>query len=111
TGRFQQSDDTDYFVFAAKKGQKLAIEGHTLEYYSPSLLHMVVKNAKTGADITKSNPAVAPPADQKIDFTAPDDGDYLLEVTHLHFAGGPSEAYRSTARPSAGGLDIVLPTE
>src|SRR5205823_3086949 len=53
----------------------------------------------------------APPADQKIDFTAPDDGDYLLEVTHLHFAGGPSETYRITVRPSAGGFDIVLPNE
>jgi hypothetical protein len=111
SGRFQQSDDTDYYVFAAKKGQKLAIEAHTLEYYSPTLVHMVLKNARTAAEIAKSNPQVAPPADQRIDFTAPDDGDFLLEVTHLHFAGGPSESYRITVRPAAPGFDVVLPNE
>jgi hypothetical protein len=111
SGRFQQSDDSDFYIFAAKKGQKLAIEGHTLEYYSPSLLHIVLKNAKTGADIAKSNPAVAPPADQRIDFTAPDDGDYLLEVTHLHFAGGPSESYRITVRAPTSSFEVVLPNE
>ena len=111
SGRFQQSDDTDYYVFAAQKGQKLAIEAHTLEYYSPTLVHMVLKNAKTSAEIAKSNPQVAPPADQRIDFTAPDDGDFLLEVTHLHFAGGPSESYRITVRPAAPGFNVVLPNE
>jgi hypothetical protein len=111
SGRFQQSDDTDYYVFAAKKGQKLAVEAHTLEYYSPTLVHLVLKNAKTAAEIAKSNPQVPPPADQRIDFTVPDDGDFLLEVTHLHFAGGPSESYRLTVRPSTPSFDVVLPNE
>jgi hypothetical protein len=111
TGRFQQSDDTDYYVFSAKKGQKLAIEGHTIEAYSPTLLHIVLKNAKTNAEIAKSNPQAPPPGDQRIDFTAPDDGDFLLEVTHLYFAGGPSETYRITVRPPANGFEVVLPNE
>lgn len=111
TGRFQQSDDTDFYVFSAKKGQKLAIEGHTLEAYSPSLLHIVVRNAKTNAEVGKSNPQAPPPGDQRIDFTAPDDGDFLLEVTHLYFAGGPSETYRITIRPPAPSFDVVLPNE
>ncbi len=70
TGRFQQSDDTDYYVFTAKKGQKLQIVAHTLDLYSPTLVYMVLKNAKTGADIAKNNPQAAAPADQRIDFTA-----------------------------------------
>jgi len=111
TGRFQQSDDPDYYIFSVKKGQKLAIEGQTLEYYSPSILHMVLKNAKTGADIAKSNPQAPVPTDQRIDYTATDDGDVLLEVTHLHFAGGASETYRITVRPATAGFDVVLPNE
>ncbi len=111
TGRFQQSDDADYYVFSAKKGQKLAIEGHTLEFYSPSLLHIALRNAKTNVEIAKSNPQAPVPGDQRIDFTAPDDGDFLIEVTHLHFAGGPNEAYRITVRPPTQGFDIVLPNE
>jgi hypothetical protein len=111
TGRFQHSDDSDFYVFTAKKGQKLAIEGNTLEYYSPSLLYIVVRNAKTNAELAKSNPQLPPPADQRIDFTAPEDGDFLLEVSHLHFAGGPSESYRITVRPTAPAFDVVLPNE
>ena len=111
TGRFQQRDDVDFFVFSAKKGQKLAIEAQTLELYSPTLAYLILKNAKTGAEIAKSNPQTPPPADQRIDFTAADDGDYLLEVQHLHFASGPSESYRITVRPPPSGFDLTLPNE
>ncbi len=110
TGRFLKGGASDYFVFAAKKGQKLAIEASTLEYYSPTLVYMSLKNAK-GAELAKTNPALAHPADQRIDFTAADDGDYLLEVQHLHFAGGPSESYRIAVRPASSGFDLVLPNE
>ena len=70
SGRFQRSDDVDFFVFSAKKGQKLAIEAHTLEAYSPTLVYMVLRNAKTNAEIAKTNPQTPPPGDQRIDFTA-----------------------------------------
>src|SRR5205823_2821706 len=83
TGRFLQSDDTDCYIFSAKKGQKLQIAAHTLELYSPTLVYMVLKDAKTGADVAKSNPQAPAPADQRIDFTPAADGDYVLEVQHL----------------------------
>jgi hypothetical protein len=111
TGRFQQSDDTDCYVFTAKKGQKLLIEAQTLELYTPTLVYMVLKNAKTGAEVAKSNPQAPPPSDQRFEFTAPDDGDYVLEVQHLTFAGGPSEVYHITVTPSVPGFDLVLPAE
>src|SRR5262249_50871788 len=44
-------------------------------------------------------------------FTAADDGDYALEVQHLHFAGGPSESYRITFRPPANSFDMNLANE
>lgn len=111
TGRFQRGDDVDFYLFSAKKGQKLAIEAQTIQYYSPSLVLMILRNAKTGAEIGRSNPQAPLPGDQKIDFTAADDGDYVLEVQHLHFAGGPSESYRITFLPPANSFDIVLPNE
>jgi hypothetical protein len=106
TGRFQVSDDTDYYVFAGKKGQKLVIEAHTLELHSPSLVYMVLRNAKTKAEIAKTNPQAVPPADQVIDFTPPDDGDYLVEVQHLNYVGGPSEVYRLTITPSRPSFEL-----
>lgn len=111
TGRFEQSDDTDYYLFAGKKGQKLLIEAHTLELYSPTLVYLAVKSAKTKGELAKSNPQSAPPADQRIEFTPPEDGDYLLEVQHLNFLGGPNEAYRVTVAPSAPSFDLTLSIE
>jgi hypothetical protein len=111
TGRFQMSDDTDLYVFAAKKGQKVTINAQTLEWGSSTLVYLVLKNAKTGAELAKSNPQAPPPGDQKIDFTAPDDGDYLVEVQHLNFLGGPSEAYHLAIAPTVSDFDVELLTD
>lgn len=99
TGRLEQYEDVDTYVFAAKKGQKLAIEAQTLELGSPTLVYMVLRNSK-GAELAKANPQAAPPADQRIDFTAPEDGDYFLEVQHLNYLGGPSEVYHLVITPA-----------
>jgi hypothetical protein len=108
TGRFEKSDDSDFYVFSAKKGQRLLIEAQTLELHSPTLVYMILKNAKTGADLAKTKPDVAPPLDQRLEFTAPDDGDFLLEVQHLNYLGGPSEVYRVTVTPADAGFDLSL---
>jgi hypothetical protein len=110
TGRLAEKNDLDYFVFAGKKGQRLLIDGHTAEQHSPSLLYMVVKDAK-GAELAKSNPQANPPADQHIDFTPAADGDFCLEVQHLNYVGGPSESYRITIKPHEPGFDLSLGIE
>jgi hypothetical protein len=111
TGRFLKSDETDYYVFAAKKGQKLLIEAQTLELGSPTLVYMVLKNAKTKAELAKTNPQATPPADQVIDFTSPEDGDYLLEVQHLNYVGGPDEVYRLTITPKQPSFELSMGLE
>ena len=110
TGRFQNSADSDYYVFAGKKGLKLAIEAHTLDYYSPSLVYMVLRNAK-GAEVAKTNPAAPGGADQRLEYVTPDDLDYVLEVQHLYFASGPNESDRNTIRPPTNGFDLNLTNE
>ncbi len=114
TGRFLSakpgaaaSPDVDYYIFGAKKGQKLLIEAQTLEHYSPSLVYMLLKNAK-GAEIGKTNPQAVPPLDQRIEFTAAEDGDYTLEVQHLNYLVGPNEVYRVTVTPSEPSFDVTL---
>jgi hypothetical protein len=110
TGRLAEKNDLDYFGFAGKKGQRLILEGHTAEQHSPSLLYMVVKDAK-GAELAKSNPQANPPADQRIDFTPAADSDFYLEVQHLNYIGGPSESYRVTVTPYEPGFDLSLGIE
>jgi hypothetical protein len=109
TGRLDKSGDKDFYVFTAKKGDKLLIQAHTIELYSPTLVYFVVKNAK-GNELAKTNPDAAPPLDQRLEFTVPDNGDYFVEVQHLNFEGGPgpSEAYRLTVTPSVPSFDLTL---
>jgi hypothetical protein len=106
TGRFLEKGDIDYFVFTAKKGQRIVIQGHTLEYNSPTLLDMTVNDAK-GSQLAASNPQANHPEDQRIDFTPPADGDYYLMVKHLTDWGGPSEAYRIEIRPYQPGFSLT----
>jgi hypothetical protein len=111
TGRFLKSNDLDCFLFAGKKGQKLLIEAHTLEQNSPTLVYMVVKDGKGKGELARSNPQQNPPADQRIEFTPPADADYLVEVQHLNYQGGPSEAYRLAVTPSFPRFDLSLSLE
>jgi hypothetical protein len=111
TGRFQKSNELDYDVFAAKKSERLLIEAHTLEHHSPTLVYLVVKDARGQGELAKSNPQLLPPEDQRIDFTAPADGDYLVEAQHLNYLGGPSEAYRLTVTPNTTSFELGLGIE
>jgi hypothetical protein len=103
TARFEQKGDLDHFVFAAKKGQRYAIEARTQEYHSPTEVYMVLKDAK-GGQVAASNPAVG----QRIDYTAAADGDYVLAVEHLHYWGGPAETYHLTVVPYEPGFDLSI---
>jgi len=104
TGRFEQKGDIDHFVFAAKKGTRYAIEARTHEYYSETEVYMVLKDAK-GGQVAASNPMVG----QRIDYTAPADGDYTLSVEHLLYRwGGPAESYHVTVAPYEPGFDLSI---
>jgi hypothetical protein len=107
TARFLEKGDLDYFVFSGKKGQRVIIQGDSLEYYSPTLLDMVVNDAK-GSQVAASNPQAAHPDDQKIDFNPPADGDYYLQVKHLTDWGGPSEVYRIKITPYQPGFNLSV---
>jgi hypothetical protein len=107
TGRFAERNDLDYYVFTAKKNQRLIIQGDTLELHTPTLLYMVLKDAK-GGEVAKCNPQAPTPMDQRIDFKAPADGDYFLEVQHLNYVGGPNEVYRISVVPYEPDFEVSL---
>jgi hypothetical protein len=107
TGRFAERNDLDYYVFTAKKDQRLIIQGDTLELHTPTLLYMVLKDAK-GGEIAKCNPQAPPPMDQRIDFKAPADGEYFLDVQHLNYVGGPNEVYRISVVPYEPDFEVSL---
>jgi hypothetical protein len=103
TGRFEQKGDVDWFVFTAKKGQRLILEAHTQDYNSPTELLLTLKDAK-GAVVQATNPANPP----RLDFTPMVDGDFYLTAEHLHGWGGPAEVYRLTVVPYEPGFDLSV---
>ncbi len=111
TGRFEQDNDIDFYRFAAKKGQRVIIRAQTLELYSPTLVYMLLRGAKSKKVIGKTNPKADPPADQKIEATIPADGDYLLEVQHLNFTGGPDQLYHVGLETSSPDFELSIPTD
>src|SRR5262249_38678845 len=94
TARFLEKGDIDHFVFTATKNRRLIIEARTHELGSPTEVYMILKDAK-GTQLAASNPTTAP----RLDFTAKEDGDYVLAVEHLHYWGGPAEAYHLRIMP------------
>jgi hypothetical protein len=103
SARFQDKGDVDYFVFAAKKGQRYILEAQTSELHSPSEVFLMLRDAK-GGQLKASDPMAAP----RIDYTATADGDLLVSAEHLHYWGGPAESYRLTVVPYEQDFDLSV---
>lgn len=106
TGRFEEKDDLDHYVFTARKGQRLIVEAQTGDLLTPTEVYLVLRDAK-GTQVAASNPQQA----ARLDFTPPADGDYTLSAEHLHAWGGPEEVYRLTVTPFAPGFSLTLNTD
>lgn len=106
TGRFEEKDDLDHYVFTAKKGQRLILEAQTGDLLTPTEVYLVLRDAK-GTQVAASNPQQA----ARLDYTPPADGDYTLSAEHLHSWGGPEEVYRLTVTPFAPGFSLTLNTD
>ncbi len=64
---------------------------------------MTLRDGK-GAQLHVSNPTAA----ARLDFTPAADGDYTLQVEHLHLWGGPDEVYRVTVTPYEADFDLRI---
>jgi hypothetical protein len=94
TARFEKKGDIDHFVFALKKGVRYIIETQTHELGSPTEVYMTLRDSK-GGQLQVSNPM----REAQLDFKPQADGDYTLQVEHLHLWGGPDEVYRVSVTP------------
>ncbi len=103
TARFQKKGDIDSFNFALKKGVRYILSVQTHELGSPTEVYMTLRDAK-GAQLQVSDPMKA----AQLDYTPPADGDYTLQVEHLHLWGGPDEVYRVSVMPFEPGFDLAL---
>lgn len=76
----------DFFRFPAKKGERVTLDCQAFRLDSTLRASMVLSTAD-GKQLAQSKPYYGR-ADPFLDFTAPADGDYLLRLHDMTFAGG-----------------------
>jgi hypothetical protein len=104
-GRIDKATDVDYYVFAAKKGQRILID--CWAWRLDSLLDgtLLLLDAK-GKELDSSGDYYG--KDPFLDFVAPEDGEYVVKVWDFVYGGGSDYVYqlRIGADPH---LDALLP--
>ena len=109
-GRINPSEDIDWYVFPAKKGQRVLIECRAWRLDS-RLDGMVTLYNSEGKELASSQDENI--RDQKrdpfIDFDVPADGDYYLRFTDFMYNGGSENFYRLSIGTGPY-LDFITPT-
>jgi len=102
-GRVAKTGELDYYRFTAKKGEKYSFEVMARRLESSLDPILSVLDAK-GTRLSENDDMVIGRmaySDPRIeDWTAPADGDYLLEVRDLHLRGGAPFVYYLSAERS-----------
>jgi hypothetical protein len=93
-GRIDEAAGSDFYRFHARKGDQLSFE--VIAFRSGSALDssLAILNP-SGKELARSEDSNG--LDSLIDFTVPDDGDYLLQIRDFRFQGGRDFKYRIVA--------------
>ena len=104
-GRSDGQADRDYFRFSAHAGERVVIDIWSYRLDSPMDPTLILSDAN-GRELKHNRDSNR--RDALLDFVAPADGDYLVEVRDAIFAGGTDYVYR-LAVSTGPYVDFVLP--
>jgi hypothetical protein len=106
-GVIEHPGDTDHFRLNAKKGQVLDIQVYARRLRSPLDPVLHIRQAKDNKYLAGNDDTGGKP-DSYLRFTAPEEGEYVLQIhDHLH-AGGPYYTYRIEAVPPASRVELQI---
>lgn len=88
--------DRDFFRFRAEKGQRLFLEVTARRLGSPMDSSLTLYDSM-GKELSSNDDAEG--KDSRIDFTAPESGDYVLQVSELTQRMGENFVYRLSIAP------------
>lgn len=91
----------DYYKFKAAKGQRLFVESFAKSLDSRMDISTLILNSE-GRELDRNR------HEGVLDFTAPEEGEYILKVQDFLFKGGPEYFYR-VSLASGPHLDFVFP--
>ena len=93
-GVIKESAQSDFFRFKARKEQRLIFDVEAFRSGSPLDSSLALLDAG-GKEVARSEDANG--LDSLIDFTVPEDGDYLLQIRDFRYQGGNDFKYRIIA--------------
>lgn len=102
-GRFEKGNDTDWYSWEAKKGEKFLVRAQTRSIGLPTDVRLSAHGADGKATGTSK---VAAEDEGMLDMTAGEDGTIFLRVNHIAGSGGPEQGYRLNIRPAKNGFDV-----
>ncbi len=105
-GRIDKPNDVDHYVFAARKGQRVIIDCWAWRLDSQLDGTLMVFDPK-GRELVYSGDYAG--KDPFVDFTAPEDGDYVVKVWDFIYGGSNDLVYRLQVG-SLPHLDAALPS-
>jgi hypothetical protein len=107
-GVIGEAGDVDYFKFTAKKGQRLQLRTYARKLLRSPLDAVVNVRDATGKSLVGNDDSGGSP-DSFVEFTAPADGDYFVQIRDHLDSGGPDFAYRIEIAPPKRTLQFRLP--
>ena len=106
-GVIQEMGDTDSFKFAATKGQVFDINVYAREPLRSPLDSVLTVSRLAGGQVGNNDDNGGP--DSYYRFTAPEDGEFVVNVRDHLQAGGPSYVYRIEVAPVTPQITMTLP--
>ncbi len=106
-GILEKEGDVDFFKFTAKKDQTFQIKVFANSIGTPVDPVLTVYNSKMGG-LGSSDDADAS-KDARVDFKAPEDGEYYVRVTDMLARGGADYVYRIESISPQPGIDVTMP--
>ena len=109
SGCLQNVGDIDVYQFSAKKADKLSfrVDSRALHFPLDATLKLTDLQGKTLAEASSAKLNVDP----ALQYTAPADGPYRIELRDLHGGGGPRYVYRLRALRSEPDFELTVPAD
>lgn len=106
-GILQEADDTDYFKFTAKKGERYRFRAYAQSLGTPVDTVLAVYDANMKS-LGSSDDADGI-KDSRVDFNCPADGEYYVRVYDMLKRGGPDFVYRIESEKREPSITVTMP--
>jgi len=106
-GILEQAGEANFFKFTAKKDQRFRIISYAERLGSP--LDTVVTVYAENRRSLGSNDDADGWKDSRVDFQAPEDGDYYIRIADMLGRGGKDFVYRIETEPYTPAIDVTMP--